>query len=99
MTHASFRKNFLQDGNAPANETSIPPVAKEGGSGAEDGKDEEIVESEEQQQTLDVRHNETGADDEEDAAVSMDVEEKDGEWYIRYKWMQYHETDNSRVVS
>ena len=79
MTHASFRKNFLQGGNAPVNETSIPPVAKEGGSGGEDGKDEEIIESEEQQQTLDVRHNETGADDKEDAAVSMDVEDKNGE--------------------
>ena len=85
LTHASFRKNFLQDGNAPANETSIPPVAKEGGSGGEDGKDEEIVESEEQQKTPDGRHNETGADDKEDAAVSTGANDKNGEWYIRYK--------------
>ena len=85
MTHASFRKNFLQDGNALANETSIPPVAKEGGSGGEDGKDEEIVESEEQQKTPDGSHNETGAGDEEDAAVSTGANDKNGEWYIRYE--------------
>ena len=79
LTYASFGKNFLQGGDAPVNRTIVPPIATEGGSGGDDGKDEEIIESEEQQQTLDVRHNETGADDEEDAAVSMDVEEKDGE--------------------
>ena len=85
LTHASFRKNFLQGGNAPANETSIPPVAKEGGSGGEDSKDEEIVESEEQQKTPDSRHNETDADDKEDAAVSTGAKDKNGEYYIRCK--------------
>ena len=79
MTYASFGKNFLQGGNAPANRTIVPPVATEGGSGAEDGKDEEIVESEEQQQTLDVRYNETGAGDEKDAAVSTGANDKNGE--------------------
>ena len=85
LTHASIRKNFLQGGNAPEDPASIPIVAEGGGSRGDDGRDEEIVESDQQQKTLDVRYNETGADDEEDAAVSTGANDKNGEWYIRYE--------------
>ena len=98
LTHMSFRKNFLQDGDAPGNKTIVPPVTDEGGSGGDDSKDEVMADVEHQQQILDVRRNVTSADDEDDAAVSTGVEEKDGEWYIRCKWMQHHETVDSRVV-
>ena len=79
LTHASIRKNFLQAGNAPEDPASIPIVAEGGGSRGDDGRDEEIVESDQQQKTLDVRYNETGADDEEDAAVSTGANDKNGE--------------------
>ena len=46
LTHASFGKNFLQGGDAPVNRTIVPPIATEGWSGGDDGKDEEIIESE-----------------------------------------------------
>ena len=39
----------------------------------------------EHQKTPDGCHNVTGADDKEDAAVSTGVNDKNGEWYIRYK--------------
>ena len=53
----------------------------------------------EHQKTPDGRRNVTGADDKEDAAVSTGAKDKNGEWYIRYKWMQHHKTADSRVVS
>ena len=52
----------------------------------------------EHQKTPDGRRNVTGADDKEDAAVSTGAKDKNGEWYIRYKWMQHHKTADSRVV-
>ena len=53
----------------------------------------------EHQKTPDGRSNVTGADDKEDAAVSTGAKDKNGEYYIRCKWMQHHETADSRVYS
>ena len=57
LTHASFGKNFLQGGDIHRDKTTVLPVAKGGWFEGNDSKDEEIVESERQQQTLDICHN------------------------------------------
>ena len=78
LTHASFRKNFLQAGDTPKDPASIPPVTNGWGSGGGDNQDEVMVEVE-HQKTPDGRRNVTGADDKEDAAVSTGAKDKNGE--------------------
>ena len=51
----------LQGGDIHRDKTTVLPVAKGGWFEDNDGKDEEIVKSERQQQTLDISHNQTGA--------------------------------------
>ena len=78
LTHASFRKNFLQCGDTPEDPASILPVTNGGGSGGDDNQDE-VMADVEHQKTPDGRRNVTGADDKEDAAVSTGANDKNGE--------------------